>query len=188
MKPALVNLVSMKNLLRAFLPLVLTLGAVGQTSPQTDLGALEANVAKQFNELRVKAGMSPLGFRRDIRMRMESCSVALNGPDKNVEFDSPYALRKDRLWYTTDDPAQQNDAIVNLAKIATNYGHIAVGIWFGRGKTVSKDTFWAVVVPEHSAAHEAFWSHFYLTDDFEYQTAFNKHWKERLPDVCRSIK
>ena len=45
------------------------------------LSALEENIATQFNELRVKAGLRPLTFRQDIRMRMEACSIQLSGPD-----------------------------------------------------------------------------------------------------------
>ena len=48
--------------------------------------------------------------------------------------------------------------------------------------------YWVVVYPEHSAAHEAFWSHFYLTDDFEYQTIFDKSWRKRLPARWRDPK
>jgi hypothetical protein len=162
--------------------------SLSQTSTQPDLTTLEETVGKQFNELRAKAHLAPLAFRRDIRMRMEACSVALNGPDKHVEFDSQYALRKEKLWYSTDDPTKQNDTLATLAQIRTNYDHVAVGIWFSTTKTVPKDTFWVVVMPEQGAAREAFQSHFYVTDDFEYATVFDKHWKKRLPEICGSIK
>ena len=40
-----------------------------------------------------------------------------------------------------------------------------------------------VVYPERGAMHDAFWSHFYLTDDFAYERSFGK----KLPQQCRSI-
>jgi hypothetical protein len=43
------------------LVLVVTLGSLGQTSQTPDLAALEENVAKQFTDLRAKAGMTPWG-------------------------------------------------------------------------------------------------------------------------------
>jgi hypothetical protein len=179
MKAALVQIV---------LLFVMTSGSLSQTSHQPDLNALEETVGKQFNELRAKADMRPLEFRRDIRIRMEACSVALNGPDRNVEFDSQYALRREKLWYLTGDPAKPNGDMANLAQVRTTNDHVAVGIWFGPTKGVSKDMFWVVVMPEPSGVHEAFWSHFCVTDDCEYQTVFDKYWKKRLPEICRTIK
>jgi hypothetical protein len=32
-----------------------------------------------------------------------------------------------------------------------------VGIWFGATKAAPNGTYWVVVMPEHSAAHEGFW-------------------------------
>src|SRR5580692_5170891 len=156
------------------LVLFVTLGSLGQTSQTPDLAALEGNVAKQFTDLRAKAGMTLLELRRDIRMRMEACSVALNGPDNHVESESQYALAIEKLWYVTDDPTKQNDQLAKMATMRTGYDHVAVGIWFGATKAAPNGTYWVVVMPEHSAAHEGFWSHFYLTDDFEYQKTFSK--------------
>ena len=175
-------------LVQALLLLVLPLVSLGQTSSQPDLTALEETVGKQFNDLRAKADMRPLELRRDIRIRMEACSVALNGPDRNVEFDSQYALRREKLWYLTEDPAKPNHELANLAKVRTSNDHVAVGIWFGSTKDVSKDMFWVVVMPEPGGAHEAFMSHFCVTDACEYETVFDKYWKKRLPEICRSIK
>jgi len=75
-----------------------------------------------------------------------------------------------------------------LANEKTSYDHVPVGAWFAATQDHPSGIYWVVVYPEHSAAHEAFWSHFYLTDDFEYQTPFGKHWKQRLPQQCRSIQ
>jgi hypothetical protein len=175
-------------LVQTLLLLVAPLASLGQTSTQPDLTALEESVGKQFNEVRTKADMRPLGLRSDIRIRMEACSVALNGPDRNVEFDSQYALRREKLWYLTEDPAKPSHDLANLAKVRTSNDHVAVGIWFGATKDASKAMFWVVVMPEPSGAHEAFMSHFCVTDACEYQTVFDKYWKKRLPEACRSIK
>jgi hypothetical protein len=49
--------------------------------------------------------------------------------------------------------------------------------------------YWVVVYTERGAAHEMFWSHFSLTDDFAYnQSPFGSHWKQGLPQQCRSIQ
>jgi hypothetical protein len=35
---------------------------------------------------------------------------------------------------------------------------------------------------------DAFWGHFYLTDGFEYVTAFDGKWRKQLPDACRQLQ
>ena len=162
--------------------------SVGQTSQPPNLTALEENVAKQFNALRAKAGMKPLRFRRDIRTRMEACSVHTDGPDAIVERVSPNPKFSYKLWYSTPNPSEPSKDLAALAEREVAVDHVAVGVWFARTDAHPDGRYWVVVYPEHSASHEAFWSHFYLTDDFEYQTAFTKHWNEQLPRSCRSIK
>jgi hypothetical protein len=114
---------------------------------------------------------------------MEACSIHVKGPDPIVDI----AQQKRKFWYLAADPQEPNDELTRLAKAKTGYNHVGVGVWFARTQQYPSGMYWVVVYPEHSAAHEAFWSHFYLTDDFEYQTPFGKHWKQELPPQCRSI-
>jgi hypothetical protein len=73
---------------RPIIPLAILLAAIpfaGRSSTPPDLGKLEAAVANQFNEVRVTAGLKPLKFRDDLRLRMEACSVDARGPDPKVQ-------------------------------------------------------------------------------------------------------
>ncbi len=132
--------------------------------------------------------MKPLEFRRDIRARMEACSVQVNGPDPKVEYASPNHKFSYKYWYLSSNPNEPSDELAQLAGKRTTLTHVTVGVWFAKSEPYPDGMYWVVVYPEHSAVHEAFWSHFYLTDDFEYQTAFDKHWKEHIPQSCRSIR
>jgi hypothetical protein len=164
--------------------LLLTMSAIslGQASQPPNLPILEGVVAKQFNDLRTKAGLNQLKFRRDIRLRMEACSVQVKGPGPKIEG------ARNVFWYLSADPTRANDDLVRLAGQKVTYDHVAVGVWFSRTEVYPSGMYWVVVSTEHGAAHEAFWSHFYLTDDFEYQTNFDKGWKKELPSNCGSIR
>ena len=141
-------------------------------------------VARQFNGLRKQAGLSQLKVRRDLRVRKEACSVQVKGPDSLVDI-----LRQGRkFWYLTADPEKPNEELVHLAKEKAGDDHVAVGVWFATTQQYPSGMYWVVVYPEHSAIHEGLWSHFYLTDDFEYQTSFGKHWEKELPRQCRSVQ
>jgi hypothetical protein len=163
---------------------------LGQTPQPSNLTALEENVAKQFNQLRVDAGLKPLTFRRDLRVRMEACSVQLNGPDSLVE-NVPW---KRKQWYLAADPSKpdselpQITAAMTTARWQRGHDHVAVGVWFATTDAYPAGMYWVVVYPEHSEGYEGFWSHFYLTDGYQYMTRFDKYWKARLPQLCRSIK
>jgi hypothetical protein len=74
-----------------------------------------------------------------------------------------------------------------MAAEKTGFDHVAVGVWFAKTEKYPTGTYWVVVQPEYGAAHEAFWSHWYLTDAFEYQTIFDKSWRSDLPAQCTSI-
>lgn len=157
--------------------------AIGQ-SQLRDLDKVEESVAKQFNDIRQKSGLPKLKFRRDLRVRMEACSIETRGPDPKVEQPGT----KHKIWYLASDPAKPTEELARLAGEKTDRHHVTVGVWFAATGTYPNGAYWVVVYPEHGAAHEAFWSHFYLTDDFEYQTIFDRLWKKRLPDRCRSLK
>jgi hypothetical protein len=181
--------VSVKGaVIKTVLLLVVVVASFGQTSHPPDLTALEENVAKQLNEVRTKAGMKPLRFRRDSRMRMEACSVQIKGPDPKVEHASRNGKFSYKFLYLSSNPIEPSDELAQLAGTRTTFDNVAVGVWFAVTETHPSGMYWVIVYPEHSSVHEGFWSHFYLTDDFEYQTVFDKHWKEQLPQRCRSIK
>lgn len=172
--------VTKRRIFQTMLMLIATGASFGQASQQRDLSALEERVAKQFNDLRAKSDIKPLKFRQDMRIRAEACSVQVKGPDPTVEFPR-------KFWYLTPDPNKPSDELVRMATEKTSYDHVGVGVWFATTEAYPSGMYWVVVYPEHGAAHEAFWSHFYLTDDFEYQTVFDKHWKQRLPQPCDSL-
>jgi hypothetical protein len=155
-----------------------------QRQVPTDIGSLEEQIAGQFNAARKSAGLKQLSFRRDIRIRMEACSVAVNGPDSIV--DQTWTKRK--YWYSTADPRSSNPELTQIALQPADRHSVGVGVWYVADAKHPDGTYWVVVYPENSAVHEAFWGHFYLTDDFEYQTVFYESWKEKLPNECRSIK
>jgi hypothetical protein len=172
--------------LMLFVSLLLTLGVASYASDPAplELGKLETAVANQYNDLRIKAGLKPLKVRDDIRVRMEACAVEVHGPDPMVQWVN--ASRKN--WYMAADPLQPSDELSLLANEKTGYDHISVGVWFAKTDKYPSGMYWIVVWPEYGAAHEAFWSHWYLTDTFEYQTGFDKHWRSHLPVQCASIK
>jgi hypothetical protein len=151
---------------------------------EPDLGRLEDAVARQFNEIRLKSNLPALKIRRDLRLRMEACSVQIRGPDPKVE--EPYA--KQKSWYSISDPKVAAEELARIAQQKTDYDHVGVGVWFAATEAYPNGRYWVVVYPENSAAHEAVWSHFYLTDDFEYQTMFDKQWRKGLPERCRLAK
>ena len=163
---------------------ILLASSLAQTPQTSDLTAIENTIAKQFNELRQKAGLPPLKIRHDLRVRMEACSIQMKGPDGFV--DIPQQGRK--LWYLTAEPKKTNDELTRLAKLKTSDGHVGVGAWFAKTPQYPSGMYRVVVYPEHGAAHEVFWSHFYLTDEFEYQTSFGRRWKQNLPSQCKSIQ
>ena len=170
-----------RSILLGFLAMSLFASAQSQ-APALD--KVEESVAKQFNHIRQQSGLPPLRFRRDLRLRMEACSVETRGPDPKVE--NPQT--KYKIWYLTADPDEPTEDLARLARQRTDRDHVAVGIWFATTAAYPSGAYWIVVYPEHGAAHEAFWSHFYLSDDFEYQTIFDKSWMKRLPDRCRNLK
>lgn len=178
------RLLFVNRVLRIVLLLIFVACSFAQTSQPVDLTALEKHVAKHFNELREDSGLKPLKVRRDRRMRMEACSVQIKRPDPIVDI----AQQKRRFWYLTADPKKPSDELARLASAKTSDDHVGVGVWFATTEDHPSGMYWVVVYPEHSPAHEAFWSHFYLTDDFEYQTPFGKQWKQGLPQQCRSIQ
>lgn len=151
--------------------------------PVAEIIALEEHLANEFNAARKSAGQKPLAFRKDIRVRMEACSVAQNGKDDLVE-----PPRRPKLWYVTLDPQVLSPNLKELAASEVKYSSVGVGVWYAVSEQYPAGAYWVVIYPEHSAAHEAFWSHFYLTDTFEYQTRFDKYWKKRLPPQCRDLK
>jgi hypothetical protein len=111
---------------------------------------------------------------------MEACAIEVKG----------HAVREVtglKSWYLTANPAEGNGELEQLALQKTEFDHVSVGVWFARTEAYPSGWYWVVVLPEHSAVHEAVWSHFYLTDDFEYQTIFSKRWKANLPKECRTI-
>lgn len=157
--------------------------ALASAGTQPDLKPIEKTIATEFNRIRQQAGLNPLAVRDDRRVRMEACSVQVKGPDPFVDIEK----QNRKFWYLTADPKNANDELVRLAKTKTSFDHVAVGAWFATTPQYPSGMYWIVVYPEHSAAHEAFWGHFYLTDDFEYETSFSNHWKQGLPSECRSI-
>jgi len=171
------------RVLGILLLLLFAVFSFAQGSPARDLVAIEADVAKQFDELRQNAGLQPLKVRRDLRVRMEACSVSIKGPDGTVEVPGS----KFKHWYMTPDPHGLNDELVRIANENTVNDHVAVGVWFATTEAYPSGMYWVVVNQEWSAAHEAFWGHFYLTDAFEYQSPWNKRWKKWIPRGCRSI-
>lgn len=150
----------------------------------TNLGKSEEVVARQFNEMRRKLGLPALEFRRDLRIRMEACSVQTRGPDPKVERPGT----KYKIWYITSDPAKPTDDLEMLSREATDRRHVAVGVWFATTQEYPNGAYWVVVYPEVSVLHEAFWTHFPLIDEGYYDTIFDKAWKKRLPERCRSLK
>ncbi len=173
---------------------VLLVGLVGNfASPQSnpaerkrpqDLSALEEHVAGEFNAVRKSWGLKPLPFRRDIRVRMEACSVAVNGPDSLVESRDGFL----KYWYVTGDPQAANPVIRQVAEEKNGKSSVAVGVWYAAKQEGKPDSYWVVVYPEDTAAREAFRRHFYLNDSFEYVTRFDKYWKKKLPEQCRKIR
>jgi hypothetical protein len=160
----------------------MNIASLGQSvTKHPDLGELEQNVVKQFNNLRVKSGLRPLKFRRDLRLRMEACAIEVKGHAEREVTGL-------KSWYLTANPAEGNGELEQLALQKTEFDHVSVGVWFARTEAYPSGWYWVVVLPEHSAVHEAVWSHFYLTDDFEYQTIFSKRWKANLPKECRTIQ
>lgn len=175
------------------LAITLWLSGAGQTAPPSQpspaqLSSLEEGVARRFNDARQSAGFKPLAFRKDRRVRMEACSVALRGPDIRVEGDIVNGRPLRKNWYVASDPQAAAAEISDIATYLTPYRSVGVGVWFARTAQFPDGAYWVVVYPEHSAAHEAFWGHFYLTDDFEYVTLFDRYWKKNLPQECRDIK
>lgn len=161
----------------AFGPLLIwCASSLAQASRPPDLTLIEKNIANQLTQVRKTAGLKALKIRRDLRMRMEACSIQIKGPDPIV------------AWYLTADPEKPNDALTRLAKSNSNHDHVAVGVWFAATQQYPSGMYWIVVYDEDGAAKEAFWSHFYLTDAFEYETYFNKQWKRGLPQECRAIQ
>lgn len=147
-----------------------------QASRPPDLTLIEKNIAYQFSEVRKKAGLKPLKIRRDVRLRKEACFIQIKGPDPTI------------YSYLTADPEKPNDELMRLARSNFSHDHIAVGVWFAATQQYPSGMYWVVVYDEDSGAKEAFWSHFYLTDAFEYETIFDKQWKRGLPQVCRAIQ
>jgi len=184
----LLRLLTVKCLVQTVLLLIVAATSlVGQTPQQPpDLTALEENVGKQFNELRVKSGLKPLKFRRDLRIRMEACSVETQGPDPKVEQPGT----KYKIWYLTTDPIEPPDDLARLVESSkkTDRRHVAVGVWFATTGAYPNGAYWVVVYPEVSVAHEAFWTHFPLIDEGHYDNIFDKRWKKGLRERCRSLK
>ncbi len=174
----------MLRLIRVLSLAILIASSVAQRSSPSDLTALEDHVFKEFNRLRSKGSLKPLKVRRDLRVRMEACSIQARGTDRLVEARS----EKRKSSYITADPKEPNPELTRVANIVTNRDHVAVGVWFAKTQEYPSGMYWVLIYPEHSAAHEAFWKHFYLTDDFEYATAFDKHWERALPPQCRAVR
>lgn len=152
-------------------------------TPQ-DLSALEEHLAGEFNSVRKSWGLKPLPFRKDTRVRMEACSVAVNGPDSIVESRDGYR----KYWYVTRDPQAGNSVIKQVAEEKNGKSTVAVGVWYAAKQEGEPGEYWVVIYPEDTAAQEGFRRHFYLTDSFEYATRFDKYWKKKLPEQCRNIK
>lgn len=155
-----------------------------ETRTSQDLSALEEHLAGEFNAVRKSWGLKPLPFRTDIRVRMEACSVAVNGPDSIVESRDGYR----KYWYVTRDPQAANPVIKQVAEEKNGKSAVAVGVWYAAKQEGGPGDYWVVIYPEDTAAHEAFRRHFYLTDSFGYMTGFDKYWKKKLPEQCRNIK
>jgi hypothetical protein len=173
--------------------LTTTLNAQNKSSNSSvspSLSFLEKHIASEFNLLRTSAGLKPLHFRNDKRVRMEACSVAENGPDLWVEREPSGRQDKNmhRYWYTTTDPMAVTPELLQIASFPVSNDSVAVGVYLLQSTEQSKRAYWVVVYPEHSALHEAFWGHFYLTDSFEYETAWSGEWKQHLPKQCRKPK
>jgi hypothetical protein len=174
-----------KCLFTSIVLLIPVAGSLAQTSQLPDLAALEQSVAGQFNELRVKSALKPLKIRRDIRQRMVACAVQNNGTDPTaVELYR-------RWWYLTDVPSKPNDELARLATTNNSLtkfnDHIAVGVWYARTPAYPSGMYWVSLYLERSAANEAFWGHFPLTDSAE-NRRFGKEWKRGIPQQCRTIK
>lgn len=59
---------------------VILLSSLAHASQPPELSGIETSVANQFNQLRQKAGLTPLIVRRDLRLQMEACSIQIKGP------------------------------------------------------------------------------------------------------------
>jgi hypothetical protein len=81
---------------------------------------------------------------------------------------------KRKWWFLAANPSKPDSELARLAGTRTSYDDMAVGVWFATTDVYKAGMYWVVVHPEHSEAHEVFWGHFYLTDDLEYQTPFDK--------------
>ncbi len=158
--------------------------AAGIAATPPDLNSIEENIAKKFNDLRQKRGLKPLAFRKDIRLRMEACSTAFSKPAYYI--DAPTIHR--RLWYSTQAPTVDYSELERISYIETQRDHFGVGAWFLIDDKHPHGTYWIIVYPEHSASSEWLRRRFYLTDDFEYVTPFDKSWRRRLPQQCQQIK
>ncbi len=163
----------------------LAMSLFASAQPQSpDLGKVEENVARQFNDIRQKSGLKTLKFRRDLRIRMEACAVETRGPDPKVE--NPQT--KYKIWYLTTDPTEPTPELSRLAHQRTERHHVAVGVWFATTESYPHGAYWVVVYPEVNIVHEAFWTHFPLIDEGYYDNIFDRTWKKRLPDGCRNLK
>jgi hypothetical protein len=152
--------------------------------PAAELAALEEHFANILNSGRKEAGLKALPFRKDIRVRQEACSIAEKGADRVVG-----ARRMgDNYWDVVPDPRALDSEIKRIATAPTAYDNVSVGVWYAANAQYPAGAYWVLIYPEHSAAYEAFWGHFYLTDSFQHTTRFDKYWKKRLPPTCHDLK
>jgi hypothetical protein len=152
--------------------------------PATELTALEEHFANVLNSGRKEAGLKTLALRKDIRVRQEVCLIAEKGADGIVG-----ARRTgDNYWDVVPDPRALDSEIKRIATAPTAYDNVSVGVWYAANAQYPAGAYWVLIYPEHSAAYEAFWGHFYLTDSFQHITSFDRYWKKRLPPTCRDLK
>jgi hypothetical protein len=152
--------------------------------PAAELAALEEHYANVLNSGRTEAGLKALAFRNDVRVRQEACSVAEKGADGIVGAQRT----GDNYWDVVLDPKALDSEIKRIATAPTAYDHVSVGVWYAASAQYPAGAYLVLIYPEHSAAYEAFWGHFYLTDSFQHITRFDKYWKKRLPPTCRDLK
>jgi hypothetical protein len=161
-------------------------GCIKTRCPEAGCGTcgLEEHFANILNSGRKEAGLKALPFRKDIRVRQEACSIAEKGADRVVG-----ARRMgDNYWDVVPDPRALDSEIKRIATAPTAYDNVSVGVWYAANAQYPAGAYWVLIYPEHSAAYEAFWGHFYLTDSFQHITRFDKYWKKRLPPTCHDLK
>ena len=125
--------------------------------PAAELAALEEHFANVLNSGRKEAGLKALPFRKDIRVRQEVCSIAEKGADRIVG-----ARRMgDNYWDVVPDPKALDSEIKRIATAPTAYDNVSVGVWYAANEQYPGGAYWVLIYPEHSAAYEAFWGHFY---------------------------